>query len=149
MFSLALIRRGLENWTFSAYVKNGFPLILLTIPLRDGHLTRNTFITLIFFLWPPCRSSRPKVSCKKVILRNFSKLRGKHLCQSLFFSKVVNLRSATLLKKRLSHRCFLVDFVKFLRTAFFVEHLWSLPLSLSSKIRRPQFLVLKWAFLKF
>ena len=32
-------------------------------------------------------------------------------------------RPATLLKKRLWHKCFLVNFVKFLRTPFFIEHL--------------------------
>ena len=31
---------------------------------------------------------------------------------------------ATLLKKRLWHRCFPVNFVKFLRTPFIIEHLW-------------------------
>ena len=34
------------------------------------------------------------------------------------------LSPATLLKKRLWHRCFPVNFVKFLRTPFFIEHLW-------------------------
>ena len=38
------------------------------------------------------RSSRPKVFCKKGILRNFAKFTGKHLCQSLFFDKVAVLR---------------------------------------------------------
>ena len=33
------------------------------------------------------------------------------------------LRPATLLKKRLWHRCFPMDFAKFLRTPFFKEHL--------------------------
>ena len=54
--------------------------------------------------------------------RNFSKFTGKHLCQSLFFNKVAGLtpflRSATLLKKRLWHRCLPVNFAKFLRTPF-------------------------------
>ena len=27
-------------------------------------------------------------------------------------------------KKRLWHRCFLLNFAKFLRTTFFIEHLW-------------------------
>ena len=27
------------------------------------------------------RSSRPEVFCKKVVLKNFAKFRGKHLCQ--------------------------------------------------------------------
>ena len=31
---------------------------------------------------------------------------------------------ATLLKKRLWHRCFPVNFAKFLKTPFFTEHLW-------------------------
>ena len=34
-----------------------------------------------------------------------------------------DLRPATLLKKRLSHRCFPVKFAKFLRTTFLSEHL--------------------------
>ena len=38
------------------------------------------------------------------------------MCQSLFFNKVVGLSPATLSKKRLWHRCFPVNFVKFLRT---------------------------------
>ena len=34
------------------------------------------------------RNSRPEMFCKKVILRNFVKFTGKHLCQRLFFDKV-------------------------------------------------------------
>ena len=65
------------------------------------------------------RSSRPEVLCYlKGVLWNFSKLVGKHLCQSLFFSKVACLRPATLLKKRLRHSCFPVNFAKFLRIPF-------------------------------
>ena len=51
--------------------------------------------------------SRPKVFCKTGVLRNFAKFTRKHLYQSLFFNKVAALRPATLLKKRLWHRCFL------------------------------------------
>ena len=54
--------------------------------------------------------------CKKGLLRNFAKFTGKHLCQSLFVNK--GLRSVTLLKKRLCHRIFPVNFVRFLRTPF-------------------------------
>ena len=39
-------------------------------------------------------------------------------CESLFFNKVAGLGSATLLKKRLWHRCFPGNFAKFLRTLF-------------------------------
>ena len=62
------------------------------------------------------RSSRPDVFCKKGVLRKFVKFTGKHFRQSLFFNKVVGLRAATFLKKRLWRRCFLVNFTKFLRT---------------------------------
>ena len=67
------------------------------------------------------RSSRPKVFCKKGVLRNFAKFTGKHLCESLFFNKVAGLRPAILLKKRLWHRCFPMNFAKFLRT---YRNLW-------------------------
>ena len=56
--------------------------------------------------------------CKKCVLRNFAKFTEKHLRQSLFFNKVTGLRPVTLLKKRLWHRCFSVNFTKFLRTPF-------------------------------
>ena len=41
---------------------------------------------------------------------NFAIFPGKHLCCSPFFNKV-----ATLMKKRLQHRCFPVNFAKVLR----------------------------------
>ena len=54
----------------------------------------------------------------KDVLRNFAKFTGKHLYQSFFFDKVAGLRPATLLKKRLWHKCFSMNFGKFLRTPF-------------------------------
>ena len=59
------------------------------------------------------RSSHRRCSMWKGVHRNFAKLTEKHLCHSLFFNKVPGL-----LKKRLSHRCFPANFVKFLRTPF-------------------------------
>ena len=44
---------------------------------------------------------------------------GKHLCWSLFLIKL-----QTFIEKRLQQRCFPVNIAKFLRTAFFTEHLW-------------------------
>ena len=46
----------------------------------------------------------------KSVLRDFAKFSEKHLCQSLFLNKIAGLRPATLLKKRLWHRCFPVNF---------------------------------------
>ena len=73
-----------------------------------------------------------EVFCEKGVLRNFAKFTGKHLCKSLFFNKVAGLRPATLLKKRLWHRCFSVNFAKFLRTPFLTEHLRWLLLIISN-----------------
>ena len=57
-------------------------------------------------------------SIKKGVLRNFVKFTGKRLRQSLFFNKVAGLRCATLLKNRLWHRCFPVNFIKLLKIPF-------------------------------
>ena len=56
-------------------------------------------------IWICCeyRSSPPEVFCRIGGLRNFAKLTGKHLCQSLFCNKVAGL--------------------KFIRAPFFTEHL--------------------------
>ena len=52
------------------------------------------------------------------------------MCQSFFFNKVAGLKPATLLKKGPWHRCFPVNFAKFLRNTFFQptenqEHIFS------------------------
>ena len=49
---------------------------------------------------------------------NFTKFTGKHLHQRLFFNNVTDLRDATLLRRKLWHKCFPVDFAKFLRTPY-------------------------------
>ena len=69
--------------------------------------------------WTRTRSSRPDVFCKRGLLRNFAKFKGKHLCQSIFFNKVTD-QSLFLIKlhvsglRKLWHRCFLLNFAKFL-----------------------------------
>ena len=68
------------------------------------------------------RSSRPEMFCKKGIYGNFTKFSVKHHFQSLFFYKLAALRPATLLKKRVWHKRFPVNFAKFLRTSFLTEH---------------------------
>ena len=50
------------------------------------------------------------------VLKNFANFTGKHLCWSLFSTKLQTFRPATLLKKRLLRSCFPVEFAKFLRT---------------------------------
>ena len=64
------------------------------------------------------RSNHQRCSVRKCVLGNFTTFTGKHLCQGLFFNKVAGLRPAILLKKRLWHRCFSMNFAKVLRTPF-------------------------------
>ena len=57
----------------------------------------------------------PQSAAKKAVLKNFAKFTEKQLCWSLFLNKIAGLR--------LQHRRFPVNFVKFLRTPLFTEHL--------------------------
>ena len=52
--------------------------------------------------------------------------------QEVFCEK--GLRPPTLLKNRLCHSCFSVNFVKFLRASFLTEHLWWLPLAIPIRL---------------
>ena len=62
------------------------------------------------------RSSNPEVFYKKGALENFAKFTGTHLRRSLFFNKVADLQ---LLKWRLRHRCFGLNFCKIFRNNLF------------------------------
>ena len=94
-------------------------------------LRLNSVPCIVVFLWIICRSSHRRCSLRKGVLRNYVKFTGKHLCQSLLFNKVAGLRPATLLKKKLWHRCFPMNFPKFLRTPFLRKTSWPLLLYLT------------------
>ena len=79
------------------------------------------------------RGSRQEVFCRKGALRIFAKFTEKNLCQSLFLNKVADLRPATLLNKRLWHKCFPVNFANFLRTFVLLKHLRRLLLNIPCK----------------
>ena len=56
--------------------------------------------------WRKFRSSHQRCSVEKDVLRNFAKITGKHLCQSLFFNKVTGVREIS-------------------KNTFFTEHVWA------------------------
>ena len=74
----------------------------------------------ISFVQHDVRSSRAEVFSKKGVLENFAKFTWKCLCQSVFSNKVAGLFFK---KKRLLRKCFPLNFEKFSRTSFFIEHL--------------------------
>ena len=92
-------------------------------------VTKNFILDATDVLDPPLSRLQSEAvarrcSVRKGVLRNFAKkFTEKHLCQSLVFNKVAGFRLPTLLKKKLWHRYFPVNFVKFLRTRFFTEYL--------------------------
>ena len=97
------------------------------IYLNKGYLFQNKiyyldkiclcFAKIRFFKHTLYKSSRLELFCKKSVLRNFAKFIGKNTCATVsFFNKVRALRPATLLKIRLSHRCFPVK-----RNTFFYK----------------------------
>ena len=70
------------------------------------------------------RTSRPKVFCKKDILRNFEKFTGNHLRQRFFFLIKLQAEICNFLKKGTLAQVLPVDFAKFLKAPFLTEHPW-------------------------
>ena len=85
------------------------PGLIVSVP----RVRNCTFLSHQFFLSNKIRSfvgdairnrnSCPEVFCEKGVLRNFAKLTGKHLCQSLFLNKVAGL---SLFSQNTSGGCF-------------------------------------------
>ena len=74
-------------------------------------------LTYLSFYWLYIEAVIRGVLLKKVFLE-ISQNSQENSCARVFFNKVAGLRPATLFKKRLCHRCFLVNFAKFLKTPF-------------------------------
>ena len=64
------------------------------------------------------KKQMPEGFCKKGVLKTFHKIHLKTPLLESLFNGVSGLRPETLLRKRLQHRCFQVNFVKLLRTPF-------------------------------
>ena len=78
-----------------------------------------------------------RCSVKKMFLEILQNSKENSCDRVFFLNKVAGLGPATLLKKRLWHRCFPMNFAKFLRTPCFTEHLrWLL---LNSPIDIPRY----------
>ena len=70
------------------------------------------FILTDFFQYNQLRSSHPEMFCKKGILKNSAKFKGKHLYQSLFFNKVAGHRpqACSFIKKETLTQVFSCEF---------------------------------------
>ena len=85
----------------STFIKS-FVTVLLLSPFYFQSGRRESF-----------RNSHHRCSVKKVVLKNFAKFTGKHLCLSLLFNKV-----AGLIKKEALLQLFSFEFCETLRTPF-------------------------------
>ena len=84
----------------------------LTFDLNDFNCVYAFHLCLLVFLLNPFRSSLSQMFFKVSVLKNFAVFTGKHLWLSLF-NKV-----ASIIKKGLHCRCFLVNITKLSRTLF-------------------------------
>ena len=71
--------------------------------------------------WSTHKSSHQRCSMKKSVLRNFAKLTGKHLCQSL----CQRPKACNFIKKEILIQMFPCEFCKISENTFFREHLWT------------------------
>ena len=64
--------------------------------------------------------------CNKGVLKNFGKFKGKHLCLSLFFNNVADLRhqASNFIEKETGTGVFLCILQKKFKSTFGIEHLW-------------------------
>ena len=98
-----------------AYAKHEFKHSWMKLRSSDNH----------YIIFVNQRSSRLEVFCKKGVIRNFTKLTGKHLCQSLLFNKVAGLRPKAFIKKETLAQVFSCQFCDISKNTFFTEHLWA------------------------
>ena len=81
----------------------------------------NLHALLLLIFWST-RNSRLHMFFKMFL--KCSNIHRKTTSLECLFNKVTGLQLWTLLKKRPQHRCFPVNIAKFLKTGFFIQHLW-------------------------
>ena len=112
-----------HNMLIDKYFKKWFKSSLNLLMYNFSVYLFFVFIQLI--QWHYFRQKQSPVGVQ-VFLKIFAKVTGKEPVSESLFNKVANLRSATLFKKKLLHRCFLVTFPKFLRTPYLQNASWKL-----------------------
>ena len=95
--------------------------------LVSQHFEVGLFFTktyLLVLLLLPIAQAVIRSCCEEKVFLESSQNSLENTAVRVFFNKVAGLRPATLLKKRLWHRCFPMNYVKFLRMPFSTEHRW-------------------------
>ena len=97
--------------------------------MHCAHTTNCLLLVLLYIQHPHhhCYNSKAvarRNSTKKMFLEILQTLQEDICVKVSFFNKTAGLRPATLLKIRLWHRRFPVNFARFLKTPFITEHPW-------------------------
>ena len=111
----------------STFLQANFNLPLMKKPFKVQKLSLALATKTPYFVLSEAVVQRCPV--KQVFLK-ISKNSQESTCVRVSFLIKLLFSPAILLKRRLWHTCFPVNFVKFLRTPFFIEHLWWMLLSL-------------------
>ena len=127
-----------RRWTNSFWIKHFemFPDIfsqILLIIWQKKTFTLNSFLAM--------KLSHRRCFVKKGVLKNFAKLTGKHLCQSLFLNKVAG-RACNFIKKETLAQVFSCEFSETSKNTFF----YRTPLVASSKQMIPSKCGKVWGF---
>ena len=126
-------------------IKTRNSFLRLTHPFCEAIKDTGTLVSVLNIL-PKLKIETffQRCSAKKMFLE-ISQNSQENTCARVFFKKIAGLRPATLLKKRLWHRCFPVNFAKFLRTPFLTEHFRWLLLFYDDRV----FLLSRWRLSSF
>ena len=107
---------------FNFYETESFSMFLITsVILFTTEVQLHNYI--VFLIDHIVEAVVERCSVKKVFLE-ISQNSQENTCARVSFLIKLQPKPAALLKKRLWHRCFPVNFVKFLRTPFYMEYLW-------------------------
>ena len=85
---------GLHRWFFLIILAKFFKAPFYKAPPGNCFYISLVLCLRCFTFLAINESSRPELFCKKGVLRKFAKFTGKHLCQSLFFDKIADLRQS-------------------------------------------------------
>ena len=90
----------------------------LYLALNSQNIDYTKILDLFFSIYQN-RSSHRRCSGRKGILRNFEKLTGKHLCQSIFLNKVVGLLACIFIKNEALAQVLSCEFCKISKNTCF------------------------------
>ena len=114
---LLLRRHVISNAVLVDVISLGYSRVFSRVLLAVINFRKLTYFQLVIR-----QKQSSRVFCKKVFLKISQNSQESTHARVSFLIKL-QARPATLLKRRLWHRCFPLNFAKFSRAPFFIEHL--------------------------